>query len=677
MNSKRLSIFIVLLSMALSLWAQSLTVTQDVKLVPNSSVLALYKNQFGKWEKPDLDDTFPYVVIRIALEGNAREVKAAKKMVGLYLGTQTAVEAVWKDNENELLFLIPSRVRHVEITCGDGCDKQTIIDAMQLRSNMVYSGKVHYVPAEEVGSPSIYKSTRQFFTFSVTPTNASVRVMVNGAWQYWPVEEGRATKTLNYGKYKYEIAAENYTTKTGEIVVSDKSRELNVALTPNFGWLHITGENLEGAYVFATNTQTSVTQQLGQLPFDAAPRMDGGSYQIEIQKKKYKPFSNFVNIIPGDTVKMYPVLEANYGEVKLTVDGDPEAEIYVDGELLGKGEWIGTLEQGQYSVESRRAYHHSAYTNVDVLLGVSNQNFTLNPPLPLYGALVIEGTPGVADVYLDDQLMGKTPFIINQVLAGPHNLRVEKKGYIPYTTEITIEENGEQTVSYEMKRGSLPKTPKTEIAKQPIVTQTSVMVAQGDSALQALPTTDTVAVAPAKRKILNTLLMYEAGYSFASNADSLTQKLTHGAMLAQVYNGVGWYLKGRSNFDFSKPDYDFAAVNGGYVGSVLPYYSGKTKTSEWMLAGGLMFDFTSMGKNPKKKRDYNTFGIYLGAGYGKRDMLWETTNGTWIYYEPNSYKGICADAGVIFSIFRLTLSCGVTTIGFKNMDMHVGVGLTL
>ena len=120
MNSKRLSIFVVLLSMALSLWAQSLTVTQDVKLVPNSSVLALYKNQFGKWEKPDLDDTFPYVVIRIALEGNAREVKAAKKMVGLYLGTQTAVEAVWKDNENELLFLIPSRVRHVEITCGDG-----------------------------------------------------------------------------------------------------------------------------------------------------------------------------------------------------------------------------------------------------------------------------------------------------------------------------------------------------------------------------------------------------------------------------------------------------------------------------------------------------------------------------------------------------------------------------
>ena len=45
------------------------------------------------------------------------------------------------------------------------------------------------------------------------------------------------------------------------------------------------------------------------------------NHRSQIQKKKYKPFSNFVNIIPGDTVKMYPVLEANYGEVKLTIDG--------------------------------------------------------------------------------------------------------------------------------------------------------------------------------------------------------------------------------------------------------------------------------------------------------------------------------------------------------------------
>lgn len=674
MNSKRLLIIVVLLSMAMSFWAQSLTVTQEVKVVPNSSVLALYKNQFGKWEKPDLDDTFPYVVIRIALEGNAREVKAAKKMVGLYLGTQTAVEAVYKDNENELLFLIPSRVRHVEITCGDGCDKQTIIDAMQLRSNMVYSGKVHYVPAEEVGSPSIYKSTRQFFKFFVTPADASVRVMVNGAWQYWPVEEGMASKSLNHGKYKYEIAAENYETKTGQIVVSDKSRELNVALVPKFGWLHIEGANLEGAYVFATNTATSATHQLGQLPFATEPRLDGGSYQIEIQKEKYKPFSNFVNVVPGDTVKMYPILEANFGEVKLTVDGDPEAEIYIDGELLGKGTWTGTLEQGQYSVESRHEHHHSTYTNIDVLVGVPNQSFTLNAPLPIYGALVIEGTPNVADVYLDNELMGKTPFIVNQVLAGTHNLRIEKKGYIPYTAEITIEENGEQTVNYTMKRG---KAPKPEVVQQPTLQPDTVaQLAKTDSTLQTLPTTDSVAQPTEKRRIINTILLYEGGYSFALKTDSFMHRISHGGMISQAYNGVGWYLKGRSNFDFTKSDYDNPATEGGYLNGTMPFYTGNTKHTEWVVAGGLMLDFTSMG-NTTKKRKYNTFGIYLGGGYGKRDLLWETTNGTWVKYGPNSYKGLCGDAGVIFSVMRITLSCGVTTIGFKYTELHAGLGFTI
>lgn len=678
MNNKRLLIIIVLLSMAMGMMSQSLTVTQEVKVVPNSSVLALYKNQFGTWEKPDLDDTFPYVVIRIALEGNAREVTAAKKMVGLYLGTQTAVESVYKDNENELLFLIPSRVRHVEITCGDGCERQTIIDAMQLRSNMVYSGKVHYVPAEQVGIPSIYQAPkRQFFKFFVTPSDASVRVMVDGAWQRWPVEEGMASKSLDHGKYKYEVTAENYLMRTGEIVVSDASSELTVNLAPRFGWLHITSNNtLDGAYVFATNTETSATQQLGQLPFAKVPQLDGGSYQIEIQKEKYKPFSSFVNIISGDTVNLYPQLVANYGEVILEVEDDTESEIYIDNQLLGKGRWVGTLEKGQYSVESRRAYHHSTYTNIEVASDMASQTFTLNAPLPIYGSLVIDGSPNVSDVYLDGEMVGKTPFIINQVLAGPHDLRIEKKGYIPHTEEIVVDENGEKVVNYTMKKGSLPKVKKEEEVQS--AAPSTTLAQRVDSAMGTVAdTTATAAVElPKKRRIINTFLLFEEGFSLSMKTDSIVNKLSHGGMFGQAYNGVGWYIKGRSNFNFKKSNYDIEAVEGGYLNGVLPYYSGKTSTSEWMVGGGMMLDFLSMG-NRIKSRKYNAFGIYFGAGYGVREMFWETINGTWVKYGPNSYSGVFGDAGMMWSMAGLTISCGVSTIGFKYMEMHVGAGFTL
>lgn len=147
MMRKTLFTTIVLL-FGLSTFAQTLTVTKEFTLVPNSSVLAMYKNQFGKWEKADLDDTFPYAVIRVALEGDAKNVNSAKKKLGLYLGTQRTVVDMNIDEDNVMLFLIPSGAGHVELRCGDGCTPQIIIDLPRLRSNMVYSGKVHFMPAE-------------------------------------------------------------------------------------------------------------------------------------------------------------------------------------------------------------------------------------------------------------------------------------------------------------------------------------------------------------------------------------------------------------------------------------------------------------------------------------------------------------------------------------------------
>ena len=147
MMRKTLFTTIVLL-FGLSTFAQTLTVTKEFTLVPNSSVLAMYKNQFGKWEKADLDDTFPYAVIRMRLEGNAREVTMAKQRLTLYLGTQTAVLDRYAQNSNELLFLVPARRPTIYIDCGDGCDKVLLMENQQLQSNRVYDGVVHFVPEE-------------------------------------------------------------------------------------------------------------------------------------------------------------------------------------------------------------------------------------------------------------------------------------------------------------------------------------------------------------------------------------------------------------------------------------------------------------------------------------------------------------------------------------------------
>ena len=144
------SLFILLFTCcAISSMAQSLTIVEEFKIIENSSVLVAYHNQFSDYEKPQMDDTFPYAVVRVLLEGNANEVTSAKKMLGVYTGLLSeGVKASCLDFENEILFLVPSNVGHVELSCGEGCTRQIILHLQHLQSNAVYVGKVHYTPMD-------------------------------------------------------------------------------------------------------------------------------------------------------------------------------------------------------------------------------------------------------------------------------------------------------------------------------------------------------------------------------------------------------------------------------------------------------------------------------------------------------------------------------------------------
>ena len=454
--AKRLLIVWCVWAFTLSVYAQSLKITRTFAAIPNSSVSALYKNEFGKWEKPLLDDTFPYVLIRVGLEGNEREVTAAKQKLGLYLGRLHMPLEKLTDKPNELLFLIPVGAGHVEIQCGDGCTNQTIIDLPRLQSNMVYYGKVHYTPMED---PVLVTTTqapkRQFFKFRVTPANAVVTIVENGAQEILPMREGGiASKMLNYGTYSYSIAADKYHTKEGSFTVSATQTEMTVDLLPQFGWLTITGDNIsQGGYVFATNTATGGMIQLGTIPLNNR-EMSSGVYTLRVQKEKYKDYSTTITIEDGKTTTIRPSLEANFAQV--TLKTNEGADIYVDGNRLGTTRWTGTLELGEHSVEARQASHHSAYTNVRITPQSAGQTITLNDPLPIYGSLIVDGSPADVAVYVDGKKVGTSPLFVSELLIGTHKVRLEKDGYDQQEKTVQIAENQESMLDFTLAK----ETPK-------------------------------------------------------------------------------------------------------------------------------------------------------------------------------------------------------------------------
>ena len=449
MIKERLLLLVLFVCVSTTFFAQSLVVTQSFLELPNTTVLDAYGEKFSKWRKLAMDDTFPYVLIRVGLEGTPQEIVQAKQMLGLYLGTQTAVEAIDRSANEELLFLVPKRARLIELTCGDGCASQIIMNNIALTSNKVYYGRVHYVPYANMFG-DMMGGSRQKFQFSVKPNKAVVEVFVDGNRELWPVVNGVASKMLNYGTYRYRVSADQYYSEDNSFMVSPLSTEMQVSLRPKFGWLTVDGDTQAyGAHVFAMNTETEEITPLGTVPLQRA-ELATSRYTLIVIQEKYKDYVATFTVREAENTTIRPNLVPNYSTV--TLSASPMADIYIDGRKLGKGEWNGTLEYGTYVVETRQQSHHSAYTTLTFSAGDANVAYTLNNPKPMYGALIVDGNPVDAMIWIDNEPKGITPMVFNQILVGEHKVRIAKEGYAYHDQLVTIEEGDDQIVTYTLNQ---------------------------------------------------------------------------------------------------------------------------------------------------------------------------------------------------------------------------------
>jgi hypothetical protein len=104
----------------------------------------------------------------------------------------------------------------------------------------------------------------------------------------------------------------------------------------------------------------------------------------------------------------------------------------------------------------------------------------------------------------------------------------------------------------------------------------------------------------------------------------------------------------------------------------MPFYTGNTSLSHVIVNVGLMWDMS--GWLFFHGNRFNTLGLYAGAGYGKRELQWETTDGLWVKYGPTSHAGFSGNIGVFGSLYGVTLNVGVSTINFKYMEIEAGIG---
>lgn len=130
------------------------------------------------------------------------------------------------------------------------------------------------------------------------------------------------------------------------------------------------------------------------------------------------------------------------------------------------------------------------------------------------------------------------------------------------------------------------------------------------------------------------------------------------------YNKMGWFASVMTNFNFKGFNSDFECNNDLMVGTYYPDYSGK----EYYTSLSVMVGFIYSISKPVALR--------IGAGYGLRNTVYETTDNELVKNTDISASGIDMSVGAQFKLGKLVMSLDGVTTNFKIFEAKIGVGIT-
>ena len=179
--------------------------------------------------------------------------------------------------------------------------------------------------------------------------------------------------------------------------------------------------------------------------------LNNGSYNYTVSAVGYHPQSGTFSV-SGAKVEKIITLSADAATVTLTAPNN--AEIWVNNEKKGSGEWSGTLTSGTYIFEARKDGHRTATISKQITSDKPQQSYALPAPEPIVGSVVVTSTPIMAEVALDGKPVGRTPLELNNILVGKHALAVSKEGYETKNQTLSLIENKTETINITLSKTS-------------------------------------------------------------------------------------------------------------------------------------------------------------------------------------------------------------------------------
>ena len=248
------------------------------------------------------------------------------------------------------------------------------------------------------------------------------------------VGEGEVSRSFVIGTtHNWRIQSKFYHTESGSVTItSGDAVVVEKTMRPAYGYIKVDSKPEKDAIVYING------DRVGKTPY-TSDKLESGNYKVKVVKEMYKPVEQTFSVTDGNTTNAVLNMEANF--VNVTINADPQSDIYLDNEYKGKGSWSGRLLKGDHYAEARKMSHETSGKFFNLVPG-NDVTITLDEPQPISGHLDINSSPMRADIYIDGKHYGQTPKIIRALSIGEHELKLTKPGFAELKKTITVQ-NGE------------------------------------------------------------------------------------------------------------------------------------------------------------------------------------------------------------------------------------------
>ncbi len=214
----------------------------------------------------------------------------------------------------------------------------------------------------------------------------------------------------------------------------DETQKLNVTTPQQIAITLIPGRSQTGprlvlpGFLRITSTPDGAEvivdgQVLGRTPFQS--ELTVGDHQLELRKPLYHPDASIFRLEEGRPITLARALKPRFGILSVR-SNVPNSSVYLDDKLFGPAPLAKrNIESGRHMVRVDAPLYHSRTQEMVINDG---DDKSLDIVLKqAFGSLEVTSTPeGGAEVFLDGQRVGITPYRNSQLASGRYILKLTK-----------------------------------------------------------------------------------------------------------------------------------------------------------------------------------------------------------------------------------------------------------